>query len=237
MSVKSGFDMLAEAGLVMQASLPVEVLPRWATAPMVDAGVEFDRYDTLILLGQGGTRLWEYISSTSPPNDSRFDETSVALAATLVRDHIGDVDYEIVYPGAALLPLGRLADLAGWGRPSPLGLTINEEFGLWLAHRVALLVAAQIPATSRDDIGHPCDSCADKPCITACPVRAVDATTGFDVASCTSFRIEDDSACAHCCLARLACPIGTEHRYSEEQMVYHYSSGLASIRRHYGIEI
>ncbi|MCP3976351.1 MAG: hypothetical protein GY720_17845 [bacterium] len=235
MTVQSGFEMFAAAGLVMQASLPVDTLPDWATHPMVPSGVDLSRYQSLVMLGQGGTRLWEYIAATSPrPDDTRFDNTAYGLAEKFVEDHIGGAAWEVVYPGHALLPLGRLAELAGWGRPSSLGLTINDRYGLWMAHRIVFLVDAPAALVSTDTSGHPCDTCLDTPCVTACPVGAVDATAGFDVDTCAAFRIEVDSVCAYQCLARLACPVAVEHRYGSDQMAYHYGSGLASIRRYYG---
>ena len=234
MSAQSGLDMLAAAGLSMQASLRVVTLPDWAKGPMKAAGICPERYQSLILLGQGGSRLWEFIEATASSSDTRFDDVSGALAEQFVTDHLGGADWEVVYPGRAVLPLGRLAELAGWGRPAPLGLTINAEFGLWTAHRIAFLVDAHVPQLAANPTDHPCDTCVDKPCVTACPVGAVDATTGFDIDTCAAFRIEEDSVCAHQCLARLACPVGIEHQYGAEQMAYHYESGLASIRRYYG---
>ncbi len=65
----------------------------------------------------------------------------------------------------------------------------------------------------------------------ACPAGAVTLETGFDVDACSVYRIGEESPCADKCLARLACPVGTEHTYGEAQMRHHYASGLESIRR------
>ena len=80
---------------------------------------------------------------------------------------------------------------------------------------------------------HPCTTCADTPCVTACPVGAIDVANGFDVDSCSMFRLQPASPCADRCLARLACPIGTEYVYPQDQMRHHYAAGLVSIREFY----
>lgn len=216
----------------MQATFPLAALPAWATESLRAAGAVVEDYQTLVLLGQAGTALWDHIQRLEPETEHPFDEVSQSLAERFVTDHLGSPRWHVVYPGPSPLPLGRLAELAGWGRASPLGLTINDEHGLWLAHRVAFLVDAPLPATEPAVFSHPCDSCVGKPCVSACPVGAVDTDSGFDIAACSAFRILDDSVCAHQCLARQACPVGAQYRYGTEQMTHHYASGLASIRRY-----
>jgi hypothetical protein len=231
---QAGFEMLRKAGLVMQATFPVGVLPAWAVEPLAAVGVEVEEFQTLVLLGQGGTMFWDYIQQLGADSEHPFDDVSQELAAIFVADYLGSPHWQVVYPGPAPLPLGRLADLAGWGRASPLGLTINDEYGLWLAHRVAFLVDAALSATEPPTFPHPCATCVGHPCLAACPVGAVDLVAAFDVTTCTGFRVLDDSICAHQCLARLACPVGARHQYGPEQMTHHYASGLASIRRYLG---
>ena len=231
--VAAGFQVLRDAGLVMQATLPLETLPAWAVEPMTAAEVAVEDFQCLVMLGQAGTRLWEYIQSIGTETEHPFDTVSQSLAASFVKDHLGAPNWQLVYPGPIPLPLGRLAELSGWGRASPLGLTINEEYGLWLAHRVAFLVDAPLPATEPAILPHPCDTCADRPCVSVCPVDAVDAISGFDITACSGFRILDESVCAHQCLSRSACPVGAQYRYGPEQMTHHYASGLASIRCHF----
>jgi len=235
--VERGLDALRHAGLVLQASIPVGQLPQWAAEPMRAVGLEPARYQSFVMLGQGGSRLWDYIVAEGGYSRDPFDETSERLVGEFVTQYVDDATWEMVYPGPAFLPLMRLAEHVGWGGGSPLGLTINGEYGLWLAHRAVFLVDAEVPIARSEPFAHPCDSCVDKPCVSACPAGAVDAETGFDMDSCGPYRIEPGSRCAYQCLARNACPIGTQHRYGPAQMAHHYASGLESIRAYYDSDV
>ncbi|NND01848.1 MAG: hypothetical protein HKN91_03595 [Acidimicrobiia bacterium] len=236
MRVEQGLQALRRAGLVLQASVPVGELPRWADEPMRRVGIDPARYQSLLMFGQGGKRLWDFIVAEGRFGRNPFDEMSERLAGQLVTDYLDDVAWEMVYPGAAMLPLGRLADHVGWGGASPLGLTINGEYGLWVAHRAVLLVDADVSIEPAEPFPHPCDSCVDKPCVSACPAGAVSIETGFAIDPCMEHRIEPGSSCAYQCLSRNSCPVGTEHRYGPAQMTHHYASGLESIRGYYESE-
>jgi len=111
---------------------------------------------------------------------------------------------------------------AGAGHVSPLGLNIHPTYGLWHAFRAALLfpVAFDLPMQSAGP--HPCETCADKPCLTACPVNAFNGSS-YDVAACASHL--ETAAGENCmsggCLARRACPVGQAFAYEPAQMQFH----------------
>ena len=54
------------------------------------------------------------------------------------------------------------------------------------------------------------------------------AKAGFDWQGCVNYRVSENT-CRNTCLARMACPVGPEHRYTEDQMAYHYGVSLRSI--------
>lgn len=221
---------LAESGLPLQGSLELDALDAGVHTALTDGGHDLARFASLLFFGQGGPTLYERHVNMVRHRPDPFDETSARLVTEWHRTTHPDAAFEIVVPGEAILPLGRLAETLGWGKASPLGLTINPTFGLWIAHRVVALselVFPPPPGTSH----HPCESCADTPCVNACPVGAVSLTSGFDIEVCSRHRVTSESPCALQCLARNACPVGAEHRYGPEQMRHHYSAGLASIRR------
>ena len=129
------------------------------------------------------------------------------------------------------LPFQRWAMRAEACHPSPLGLLIHPDYGVWHGYRGALLFAATIGLPPPDCRASPCASCADRPCLSACPVGAFDGTA-YDVPACAGHLAgEPEPACMDTgCLARHACPIGRDYRYTPEQARFHMQSFLRNHR-------
>jgi epoxyqueuosine reductase QueG len=130
---------------------------------------------------------------------------------------------------ATLPPLSfvHLAEAAGLGRRSILGVLIHPAFGPWIALRGALLVD-ELVAAARPAAGfEPCSGCRDRPCIAACPGAAVRHPDGWDVARCIDYRVADPAACADRCHARFECVYGRDHRYPAEALAYHQRRAFA----------
>jgi Fe-S-cluster-containing hydrogenase component 2 len=108
---------------------------------------------------------------------------------------------------------------------------MHPDWGLWHAYRGALAFADHIDLPPPDLRPSPCDSCADKPCLSACPVGAF-STAGYDVATCvTHIPAPAGAECMNNgCLARRACPIGPQYRHTQEQAQFHQRAFLASQR-------
>ncbi|MEQ8737696.1 MAG: ferredoxin [Hoeflea sp.] len=137
-------------------------------------------------------------------------------------------------------PFQRWAMAAEGLHPSPLGLLIHPEYGLWHGYRGAILFgaeAAKAPGFSDLAQGksggiarthHPCDSCEDRPCLSACPVEAFTAD-GFAAGDCRA-HLETPEGSRACmdrgCLARDACPVGRTYRYSNAQTRFHMAAFL-----------
>ncbi|MFD0859757.1 ferredoxin [Roseovarius aquimarinus] len=130
---------------------------------------------------------------------------------------------------AALFPFGgppyqpflRWAMASGRAWQSPAGMLVHDTQGLWVSYRGALRFAGEIalpPPSIR-----PCDSCEGQPCMTACPVDALSAARGYDVAACHGFL--DTPAGGDClrqgCKARRACPVSQAFGREAEQSAYH----------------
>ncbi len=220
---------LADAGLLLQGTIAVTELDETTRNALADAGVDLGWATSLVFFGQGGRRLWDAHVRHGLDRDHPFDEVSRELVERWFVER--GARLKTIFPGRAMVPLGTLAAALGWGQSSPLGLTINPTFGLWMAHRwVGLTDAIVTMDREGTEPVHPCSACETQDCVSACPVGAVSLADGFDVETCARHRIEDDSVCALQCLARNACPVGAEHRYGEAQMAHHYGSGLRSIR-------
>lgn len=111
-------------------------------------------------------------------------------------------------------------------RASPLGILIHQRYGLWHGYRGALAFDMPLSADDERSAAHPCDSCVEKPCVSACPAGALDRLQ-FDVGRCRSHLKTEagrDGCLAHGCLARDACPVGQDYRYPPDQLHFHMAA-------------
>lgn len=183
------------------------------------------RFRRLMLVGNGGTAMWDVVVASGLHGSDPIDDFSVRAVTTwLDRAHPGS-RHAILYPGEAPIGLQALGALAGWHHRSPLGIGINARWGTWFAYRVALLTDADLPPTDSFPALSPCRTCGPQPCLAACPAGAL-GSGGIDLGRCGRERLRPGSRCAESCPARLACPVGSAHRYSNAQLRHSYSRSL-----------
>lgn len=221
--LSQGISFLHGHGLNLFCVLSCRSLPNDLQQQLAAEGIDSSLYPSLVLLGNGGGGIWQEIQAATLENTDPVDEFSSMIASQFIADYLGGAPSQLLYPGPTRVSLMQLGNLAGWSHPSPLGLGIHAEYGLWFAYRAAFVTSAELPPTTSPPSQHPCESCVEKPCITACPVGAVSAEQPFNISTCYEFRLTANSPCVDRCLSRLACPVGQEHRYSEEQMRHHYA--------------
>lgn len=115
--------------------------------------------------------------------------------------------------------------------PSPVGILIHPDYGLWHSYRGALLFAEAIDLPARDTRESPCASCEKRPCLSACPVGAFSGA-GYDVPGCNAHlaKTPEPSCMRIGCLPRHACPIGRDYRYEPAQARFHLQAFLRSTR-------
>ena len=111
--------------------------------------------------------------------------------------------------------------------PSPLGILIHPDYGLWHGYRGALLFEDRVVLPATVGASSPCDACPGRPCLSACPVSAFDGTA-YDVPVCRAhLRSGQGEAClGGSCLARRACPVGVEYVYGESHARFHMAAFL-----------
>ena len=217
---------LAAAGLNRQHVFDLAALPAEITATLgTTAG-----FDQLILLGHGGKRLWECVQAAGSAGGDPVDDYCARVVADWFSTELPGHRYRIVYPGSAPGPLQRIGALAGWHHPTPFMVGIDREWGPWWAYRAVVLADTGFCPSPTVDRGSPCTSCQARPCVTACPAAAMDGGR-FALEQCIAYRMRDDSKCIHACLARIACPVGGEHRYDDEQLRHAYSISLRTLRQ------
>ena len=196
-------------------------------------GAIFERWKKLdILIGNAGTDMFRRFARERNPQTDQIDDWTRDVVGALADDLSAWAVYPFDKPHYPFLTWARRA---GAGHVSPLGLNIHPTYGLWHAYRAALLfpVAFDMPMQSAG--AHPCDSCADKPCLTACPVNAFNGTA-YDAAGCAGHvgSPEGHDCMDNGCLARRACPIGKSFTYHPFQAQFFMRAFVAARRNSTG---
>ena len=177
-----------------------------------------DEARIVLLIGNAGRAMFARFARERDPDIDQLDEWTRASVDPLARG-LGAV---AVYPfNKPPQPFLTWAQRAGCGHASPLGLNVHPTYGLWHAFRAALLFEEDPGLPPMASTPHPCETCDGRPCLSACPVNAF---TGAD------YRIDDcvshisspaGEDCMHGCLARRACPVGQDYRYTDQQIGFH----------------
>lgn len=229
---KVDFSALNQAGLNRQAVLNVADLPAEMQASL-HAEFDLDQYRQIILIAHAGRRLWEVLAHAGLEHEEHpIDVFSQQHALAWFARQFPDQRAELLYPGDRPIGLQALGTLAGWHHRSPMMIGIDAHWGTWFAYRVALLTTTDLPVTPPDNAPHPCASCADAVCRRTCPADALSAE-GFQLSRCIAERTREHSPCADRCVARLACPVGSEHRYELAQIQHSYTRSLRMIREYF----
>ncbi|HEY2445276.1 MAG TPA: hypothetical protein VGI20_06005 [Rhizomicrobium sp.] len=196
---------------------------RGAFHPSADDLPGREDFGTLVLAGFTGNRNWRHFKDSGEARDGNpdsLDRWSLRVVGALARDLGATAMFP--FTGPPWLPFQRWARKAEPLHPSPLGMLIHPDWGLWHSWRGALAFRERLELPAQDNRASPCESCRDKPCLDACPVHAF-VPGRYDVAACVA-HIESahgTDCMAEGCRARRACPIGVVHRYSPEQANFH----------------
>ena len=188
---------------------------------------------TLILVGNAGPGMWSAFAASEEANDGAPDALD-RWSRRIVTRLACTLDAAACFPfgGPPYLPFIRWAQRAGPVYPSPIGPLVHPDHGLWHAYRGALAFRERLDILPRDERPSPCERCAERPCLSACPAGAF-STNGYDVDACVAHI--SSRAGARClgggCLARHACPAGRDAAYGAPQAAFHMRAFLASRQR------
>jgi hypothetical protein len=184
---------------------------------------------SLIMLGNAGPQMWQVFSASAEAQlaDDPLNHWSKRIITSIA----GEFGANALFPfsGPPFPPFIRWAMRADTVYPSPIGPLIHPVYGLWHAYRGALVFSEQVelPAllptqeSSQGSVVSPCVDCSARPCLTTCPVGAI-SDGHYDVPRCTDhLATEAGAECLHGCLARRACPIGTQYVYTTDQAEFH----------------
>lgn len=185
----------------------------------------------LVLVGNAGPAMWRQFSAARARyrGPDPLDDWS--------RDVIGGIAARFgalaLFPfgGAPHHPFQRWALKAESVHTSPLGMLIHGDYGLWHAYRGALAFSRTLDLHRDSERPSPCESCRDRPCLTACPVSAFAAggetgSPAYDVDACVGHvQAPRGAECAGLgCQARHACPIGRDYRHEPAQAAFHMAA-------------
>ncbi|MEK9752623.1 MAG: ferredoxin [Rhodospirillaceae bacterium] len=218
--------------IVEAALLGAGLTPRGAFNPAPDDGVPEASpgvaAGTLVLAGNAGPHMWQAFAAERDPAREPLDAWSKAKLGPLAESFGGRAFYPFEPPH---LPFQRWARKAEACHHSPLGIFIHPEYGLWHGYRGALALPETLALPAAKPSSPPCESCAEKPCLSTCPVGASTAA-GYDVPACADHL--ETAAGADCmaegCRARRACPVGRGFRYVPAQAAFHMRAFLQARR-------
>lgn len=206
---------VAQTGLIARGGLhpePSDGVPAAAGRPT----------GTLVLVGNAGPALWRRFRQAPEAADGRPHPMD-RWTRRVVEATAADLGATALYPfgGPPWWPFQRWALRCEPVAPSPLGMLVHPTWGLWHAYRAALYLPERLDLPERSDIPSPCASCAERPCLEACPVGAF-TDGGYDVAACRTHLGADAGApcLTRGCLARRACPVGGP-AWAPEQAEHH----------------
>ncbi len=180
----------------------------------------------LLLLGNAGPAMWHAYRTRHPDGKLPLD----AWTRGVVDPVASGLNATALYPfeGPPFLPFQQWALRCGTLFASPLGINIHAVHGLWHAYRAALVFSVPVKGLPPVDDSTPCDTCVDRPCLSACPAGAFDGLR-YDVPACLAHLEKAEGAdCRETgCLARHACPVGRSYVYEPDQAAFH----MAAFRR------
>lgn len=176
---------------------------------------------TLVLFGPAEPGFWPHLTAQPEWQDAQPDPVDRWSKRVLggMATRLGG---RALFPsdGPPYPPFFRWAIRSGRAWASPVRILVHDSAGLWVSYRGAIALKGRLPLPPAPAC--PCDTCAGRPCLDACPPRAL-AGEGYDVPACHAFL--DTPAGGNClsggCHVRRACPVSQAYGRLPEQSEYH----------------
>ena len=223
-------NTLSNDGLNLHAIFNIDEFPAEVITNLVTHCDRLEQYRQLILIGHGGNRLWQTLKQAKIESHDPIDDFTINAIRRLFETELKAHTYTILYPDQQSVNLQKLGELAGWHHRSPFWIGINDTWGTWYAYRAVVVTDTVFQPTKQVASHSPCEQCTVKACVNTCPAQAI-TDDEFSIQTCIDYRKRSQSMCKKRCLSRISCPACSQHRYSDEQMNYHYSMSMKSIER------
>ncbi len=176
---------------------------------------------TLLLLGPKQPGFWPHLTAQPEWRDGAPDPVD-RWSRRVIGRLACDLGAKALFPfgGPPWRPFYQWALRTGRVHASPVRLLVHDEAGLMVSFRGALALKEHLDLPIPPP--NPCNHCDGKPCLAACPPRALTAD-GYDLPTCHSFlRTAAGQDCmTRGCLVRGTCPLSLRHARIPEQSAYH----------------
>lgn len=176
---------------------------------------------TLVLLGPEEPGFWDHLTAGPEWQDGGPDPVD-RWSRRVIGRMACDLGGKAFFPfgGPPYHPFFQWALRSGRAFASPVTLLVHDRAGLFVSYRGAIALKARIDLPP--PAPNPCESCAAKPCLMACPPAALGAK-GYDVPACHDFldRAGGKDCLTRGCAVRRACPLSQAYGRVAEQSAYH----------------
>lgn len=220
----NGDTRIAEVGRALHArGLIARGGFNFGASDIAPAGPTGSPAKSVLLVGQAGAGPWAHFLAWREKHPADLADPLDTWARQVLGAVAERFDACAVSPSdRPYLPFQQWAMRAEGLKPSPLGILMHPEYGLWHAYRGALLFDVALDFPQAEKPIHLCDACIGKPCMKACPVGA-HSEADFDYAGCLAHvRAATGQECMeHGCLDRNACPHGAGYRYPANVQAFH----------------
>lgn len=168
MNVAAGIEELKSIGLNIFLSAKVSTLPKNIYSFRNN---QLDK--TICLIGAGGPTLWKHLPQPHQGHHP-IDDYSIKNVKIFAEQYLNG-DSEFLFPNdSVLFPLQRLGRSLGLSHPTPSGIDLCQDFGLWFAYRAVFLTSHDLTITPPQSFQSPCEPCEEKLCLVDrlhCPIK------------------------------------------------------------------
>ena len=179
-----------------------------------------DGFGTVLLLGPREPGFWDHFTTSREYRDGQPDPLD-RWSERVIGDLAKSLNAKPFFPfgGPPWQPFLQWALESGRAHVSPVGLLVHDSAGLMVSFRGALGFRERIALPPPPP--NPCNTCENRPCLSACPVDAL-RPDGYEMSACKTDldRPENDCLSKGCAVRRVS-PVSQHHGRREEQSAFH----------------